>query len=184
MLERQTTAQETKLREYDQAERPPKRKPLKRRSGPDEWQLKGAARPWTMLKQIEDGILYADGTPVHKPDYVDMFEPNRGEFWTAHEETKKYVEMLFQLGQACMGAGKSVRAIQCFLQCLELDAPDHQNVRQHLVSAFLDEGRTGEARALMDKYNTESNTVFAFSRLMTEYVAWHVLQETDASEVR
>ena len=91
--------------------------------------------------------------------------------------------LLFQLGQACMAAGKSVRAIQCFLQCLELDRTDHQNVRQHLVSAFLDEGRTGEARALMDKYNTESNTVFAFSRLMTEYVAWHVLQEPDASEV-
>lgn len=182
MLQRQVEQQEEFLRNFDVAEKKPEKKKKKGRSGPEDWILRGAARPYEMLQRIEAGELDQDGNEIHVPEFIDKFEPNEGKFWE-DADTRKYVELLFELGKACIDAGKCSRGIRQFQKCMELDQTDAQHVRESLVSALLDEGRAGEARSLMDQYNGESSAVFAYSRVMTEYVAWKILDEEDASQV-
>ena len=167
---------------------PPVKQKRKGRSGPEDWVLRGAARPAALIARIESGELDETGVAYHIPNYINLFEREKGRLW-AHPDTREYLQSLYGLGEACIVANLTTAGIRHFQSCLDLDAHDHVRARESLVNALMDEGRAGEARAIMDSClgesnnnNNNNNTVFAYARAMTEYVAWFIRREADASE--
>lgn len=71
-LERQLQRKEEQLRAFPKFQPPTKTPRPKGPLRPDEWKLKGAARPAAMLARIEAGELYADGDEMRKP--VETFD--------------------------------------------------------------------------------------------------------------
>ena len=48
-------------------------------SGPEDWKLRGCARPW---ESLNDGTLDPDGRPYDvRPEGVDFFATATGRFW-------------------------------------------------------------------------------------------------------
>ena len=146
--------------------------------------MKGAARPAALLTRIEAGECDERGEVIFIPDAMNLYAQQTGHFWS-HPETRKFVESLYDLGNAAAALGLSTKAIRAFHRCLEVDPEDHLYARDGLVAALLDEGRAGEARQVMTTFTTDvaaARTVFAYSTVLTEYVARHVLDEPDASD--
>ena len=148
---------------------------------PEKWVLRGAARPAALIARIKAGELDQHGNEIYVPETIDLYNKHMGNFWD-HKETKELLELTHKLAEESAAAGYSKQAIEHFNRCLSLDTKDRIKARDGLVAALLDEGRAGEARALMENFNLEARTVFSYSKLLTEYVAWAVLKEEDASE--
>jgi len=58
---------------------------------PEEWKLRGAARPAALLARIENGEVDADGNEFKQPEKtINLFETMYGKFGN-QEETKTYI---------------------------------------------------------------------------------------------
>ena len=93
------------------------------RSGPEDWQLRGAARPWDSLN---DGTLDPNGRPYYIiPDGKDLFATARGGFWTeGGDEARAHIGHRAELALVLASYGRRLEAIEQLCQCLELDTSD------------------------------------------------------------
>ncbi|CAK4070614.1 unnamed protein product [Aphanomyces euteiches] len=147
---------------------------------PDEWKLRGAARPAALLARIANGECDADGNEFKAPEPTkDFYEEMRGRF-AAHKDTLEYLRLRKELAFASCEAGMMDAGIEHFEECMELDPTDAIGAREGLVCALIDEGRADEARAIIDRYDNVP-PVLEYCRTIIEYVSWEVLEEEGSS---
>ncbi|RHY94107.1 hypothetical protein DYB37_009189 [Aphanomyces astaci] len=148
---------------------------------PEEWKLRGAARPAALLARIANGECDVDGNEFKAPDPTkDFYEEMRGRF-AEHNDTLEYLRLRKDLALATCAAGMMEAGIAHFEECIELDPTDAACARDGLVCALIDEGRADEARGLIDRYENVS-PVLEYCRTIIEYVSWEVLEEDGSSE--
>ncbi|RLO13799.1 hypothetical protein DYB28_007597 [Aphanomyces astaci] len=148
---------------------------------PEEWKLRGAARPAALLARIANGECDVDGNEFKAPDPTkDFYEEMRGRF-AEHNDTMEYLRLRKDLALATCAAGMMEAGIAHFEECIELDPTDAACARDGLVCALIDEGRADEARGLIDRYENVS-PVLEYCRTIIEYVSWEVLEEDGSSE--
>ncbi|DAZ98989.1 TPA: LOW QUALITY PROTEIN: hypothetical protein N0F65_011244 [Lagenidium giganteum] len=183
-LQRSVDRQEQELRNRPTVAPPAKKPPRKGPTPPEEWKLKGAARPWKMLVRIENGELDERGDEIKKPvETYDFFtKALKDGTFNKHKETVEYLKTLRQLAAACCEAGMGDRGIKHYERCMELDKEDVVRSREGLVCALIDDGRGDEARELLDKCEGKDSPVLAYCRVILEYVSWEVLEEEGSSE--
>ncbi|RHY31281.1 hypothetical protein DYB32_003639 [Aphanomyces invadans] len=158
------------IEQYHVVKRP--KGPLK----PEEWKLRGAARPAALLARIANGECDEDGNEFKAPEPTkDFFEEMRGRF-AEHKDTLEYLRLRKDLALATCSAGMIDNGIAHFEECIELDPTDVICAREGLVCALIDEGRADEARALIERYDNVS-PVLEYCRTIIEYVSWEVLEE-------
>lgn len=183
-LQRAAERQLQQLRAFPVHAPPPKPAPRKGPTPPEQWKLKGAARPAALLARIAAGELDECGNEFPKPvETFDLFAQMEREGRLGERaETREYLHTLRQLAEACCSAGFPDRGIQNYERCMQLDPSDAVRAREGLTCALLDDGRGAEARELLDKYTGNSSAVLAYCRVLLEYVSWEVLEEDGSSE--
>lgn len=181
MLQRQADELESRLKKFPKVLPDETKVKEKGRSGPEDWKLKGAARPAAMLAKIENGELDSTGKPMVVPTYEDLYSMYKGRFGE-NEHTKKYLELRFALGNACRDANLGTKAIPHFQACVDLDEADALLARDELICAYVDEGLAAEGRLVIQNCKVKSASAL-YSLLLIEYVAWKIVEEQDASEV-
>ncbi|RLN86414.1 hypothetical protein BBJ28_00023985, partial [Nothophytophthora sp. Chile5] len=172
------------LRAFPKHPPPPKPPARKGPTPPEEWKLKGAARPAALVARIAAGELDECGNEFPKPiETFDLYEQTLKEGRLAErEETKEYLSVMKQLAAACCNAGMPDRGIKNYELCMSLDTKDSLGSHEGLACVLVDEGRGAEARALIDKHGSEESAVLAYCRVIIEYVSWEVLEEEGSSE--
>ena len=92
-------------------------------SGPEDWKLRGCARPW---ESLNDGTLDPDGRPYDvRPEGVDFFATATGRFWTAgNEATRKHIANRRELVDVYRTVFREAAALTVGTRALELDASD------------------------------------------------------------
>lgn len=183
-LQRAADRQLRELRAFPVAPPAPRPAPRRGPTPPEQWKLKGAARPAALLARIAAGELDECGDEIPKPvETFDLFaQMERQGRLGERPETREYLRTLRQLAQACCDAGMPDRGIQNYERCMQLDPADVVRSREGLVCALIDDGRGAEARELLDKYTGETSAVLAYCRVILEYVSWEVLEEDGSSE--
>ncbi|RLN57752.1 hypothetical protein BBJ29_005695 [Phytophthora kernoviae] len=172
------------LRAFPKHPLPPKAPARKGPTPPDQWKLKGAARPAALLARIAAGELDECGDEFPKPiETFDLYEQTlKAGKMVEREETKEYLSLLKQLAAACCDAGMPDRGIKNYELCMSLDTKDSFHSREGLACALIDEGRGAEARALIEEHKDDKSVVLAYCRVIIEYVSWEVLEEEGSSE--
>jgi hypothetical protein len=183
-LQRAAERQLQQLRAFPVHAPVPKPPPRKGPTPPDQWTLKGAARPAALLARIAAGELDECGNEFPKPvETFDLYEQERKQGKLAeHNDTKEYIGLLQQLAAACCEAGMPDRGIKNYELCMSLDKTDSFHSREGLACALVDEGRGAEARALIEEHKDENSAVLAYCMVIIEYVSWEVLEEEGSSE--
>ena len=94
----------------------------KKRSGPEDWVLRGAARPW---ESLNDGTLDPNGRAYDiKVDGEDLFATAKGRFWRANGDAKAHVVHLRELACLLSASGRRAESLAHGCQALELDTSD------------------------------------------------------------
>jgi thioredoxin-like negative regulator of GroEL len=90
---------------------------------------------------------------------------------------------LLELGRAQLQSGSGEDAAATISKLLEAEKSDALNARAYLVSAYMDEGLLGEARAVLEQTPPHQRPPEEwYSLALIEFIAWVVLEEEGASE--
>ncbi|KAG7395130.1 hypothetical protein PHYBOEH_004203 [Phytophthora boehmeriae] len=183
-LQRSVDRKLQELRAFPKHPPPPKPPARKGPTPPDQWKLKGAARPAALIARIAAGELDECGNEFPKPiETFDLYEQTlKAGKMAERQETKEYLSLLKQLAAACCDAGMPDRGIKNYELCMSLDTKDSFRSREGLTCALIDEGRGAEARKLIEEYKDDKSAVLAYCRVIIEYVSWEVLEEKGSSE--
>lgn len=183
-LQRSLDRKEQELKAFPTKPLPPKPAARKGPKPPEEWKLKGAARPAALVARIAAGELDERGEEFAKPvETFDLFTQVKKEGKLAeNRDTREYLEILKQLAEACCNAGMPDRGIKNYELCMSLDKNDTVRAREGLTCALVDEGRGAEARDLIEKYDGQPSAILAYCQVIIEYVSWEVLDEEGSSE--
>ncbi len=92
------------------------------------------------------------------------FKKDAGHFWGILE-TRPYMRARLGLANCLWGLGQRGQAIAHYADMLRLNPDDNQGVRYILVTCLLEEGRDGEAGALLKKYN-EGSADWTYSKTL------------------
>ena len=95
----------------------------------------------------------------------EYFEENKGYFW-AIPETRPFMDYLFEQARLLWMDGQKERSINQLDYLLELNPGDNQGVRYILISRFLELNRLKEAEGLLNFFDEEYSTTWAFSELL------------------
>lgn len=117
---------------------------------------------------------------------MDLLEKHHGSLWDS-APCQPYCRALLELGAAQLAAGQGEAAAATLRELQEADRSDALGARAYLLSALMDEGMLGEARALLEAPPPGAGQGARcpgelYSLALIEYIAWAVLQEEGASE--
>ena len=110
-----------------------KRKPP---SGPEDWKLRGCARPW---ESLNDGTLDPNGRPYDiREEGIDFFSTAMGHFWSnGNAATQKHITNRRELIDVYRSLGREKEALKIGTRALSLDATDATDVSSALSRLML-----------------------------------------------
>ena len=110
-----------------------KRKPP---SGPEDWKLRGCARPW---ESLNDGTLDPNGRPYDiREEGIDFFSTAMGNFWSnGNAATQEHIANRRELIDVYRSLGREKEALKIGTRALSLDATDATDVSSALSRLML-----------------------------------------------
>ena len=129
------------------------------------------------IELFEDYVIDEDNPLETIEDYqraIDLFRTTKGEeyfkehtgqFWLL-KETRPFMMHLLEQAMLLLKEGQKEKGVNQLEYILELNPGDNQGIRYILISQFLELNRLKEAEDLLDFYDEEYSTTWAFSELL------------------